>query len=139
MIDEKFSRWAKSFSGCDGGNLRGSYWLCGIEYGGGDTEDSLIFDEVDVPKFVGMPHWVDRDAFLKYQYNWKAMKVFAALAGKSVSGYTSFFEEHRCFDQDSEYFKLNLYPIGFKNTSHASWTEWHSRKTGFATKQEYLD
>lgn len=138
MIDSKFAKWATGFSGCNGGNLKGNFWLCGIEHGGGDSEESLIFNDVSVPKFVDAPHWKDRKDFLKSQYNLKAVKLLAALAGREVSDYCCFFREKRCFDQDSEYFKLNLYPIGFKNTSQP-WPDWLKDKTGFATRQEYLE
>lgn len=30
---ENFKEWACSFSGCDGGDLESSVWLCGIEWG----------------------------------------------------------------------------------------------------------
>lgn len=137
-INKDFASWATGFSGCDGGNPRGSVWLCGIEYGGGDTEESLVLPSVDTPRFVGAPHWGCREEFLKYPYNWKALKLLAAMAGEDVGEYASFFRERSCFDQHSDYFKLNLYPIGFRKTS-STWPDWLVRKTGFSTKQEYLD
>jgi hypothetical protein len=138
MVNSNFAKWGAGFSGCDGGNPRGKYWLCGIEYAGGDTEESLVFDDVSTPKYVGAPHR-DREEFLKYPYNWKAIKLLAALSGKDPSKYTAFFKEQGCFDRDSNYFKLNLFPIGFRNTAHALWDDWLVRKTGLATKQQYLE
>jgi hypothetical protein len=137
VVDSNFAKWATGFSGCDGGNPKGSVWLCGIEYGGGDTEESLVFDDVNTPKYVGAPD--DRKAFLKYQYNWKAVKLLAALSGNDQGNYTLFFKEQSCFDRDSNYFKLNLFPIGFRNTAHVLWDDWLIRKTGFTTKQQYLE
>lgn len=32
-VNETFAKWAKSYSGCDGGNPERSIWLCGIEWG----------------------------------------------------------------------------------------------------------
>ena len=64
--------------------------------------------------------------------------MLAALAGQDPKNYKTFFRDATCFYQDSDYFKLNLYPIDFKNTSHDLWAKW-AAKTGFATKQEYLE
>ena len=122
---------------CDGGNPKGNVWLCGIEYAG-ITED-LPFDSIEIPPYVGVP-CRDRNEFLrKYQYNWRAIKLLAALAGDDPSNYEDFFEKQSCFDQQSGYFKLNLFPFGFPDTSHKQWPEWLTQKTGFKTKQEYLD
>ena len=139
MVDSNFANWGAGFSGCDGGNPRGCYWLCGIEYGsGGDTEQSLVFDDVSTPKYVGAPHR-NREKFLTYPYNWRAIKLLAALSGKDPGKYKAFFKEEACFDRDSNYFKLNLFPIGFKNTAHPLWPDWLVRKTGLATRQQYLE
>ncbi len=34
---------------------------------------------------------------------------------------------------------MNLYPLGFRNTSHTHWAEEFSEATGFQDKSEYLD
>src|SRR3990172_9532296 len=39
-VTPEFEKWARGFSGCDGGNPKGSIWLCGIEWGLG-KEHSL--------------------------------------------------------------------------------------------------
>lgn len=135
MINDEFTNWAEGFSGCDGGNPFGRIWLCGIEFGGpGHTEETLIYDDVTNPP------WVDpeKDEFIRYQYNWKAIKLLAALNGGECTDYKSFFKEQLCFAKNSNYFKLNLYPIGFRDTSHHRWEDW-LHGTGFATKQRYLD
>jgi hypothetical protein len=38
-VGQDFERWAKGFSGCDGGNLHGAIWFCGIEWGTGTEHD----------------------------------------------------------------------------------------------------
>lgn len=139
MINNDFIRWATGFSGCDGGNPKGNIWLCGFEFGGGNTEEDLVFsDDVTLPAYVGGEYWENRDEFLKFQYNLKAIKLLTALAGKDIGDYESFFRNQSCFDCDSNYFKLNLYPIGFKDTSHQHWADWLVKKTGFTAKQDYL-
>jgi len=39
----------------------------------------------------------------------------------------------------SGYFKMNLYPIAFKNTDAGLWQQEFSEITGFADKQEYVN
>ncbi len=135
MVKQDFARWALGFSGCDGGNLSGCVWLCGLEYGGDHTPESLTFRDEPTPSAIQRGDV----GFLKYQYNWKAVKLLAALRGKSCTQYREFFCDQACFAKESDYFKLNLYPIAFKNTSHQRWQQWLCEKTGFATKQEYLE
>jgi len=134
MVSNNFERWALGFSGCDGGNPKGCVWLCGLEYGGDDTEDSLCFPDVSRPSAINPKD----ETFLRYQYNWRAMKLMAALKGVRPAEYREFFRRQSCFASDSDYFKLNLYPIAFNNTSHTRWASWLEKKTGFPTKQEYL-
>jgi hypothetical protein len=134
MTNNEFKEWAQGFSGCDGGNPSGRIWLCGIEFGGGHTEKTLIYDDVTKPPCI-----TNKDDFIRYQYNWKAIKLLAALNGRECAKYKTFFEEQSCFHEKSNYFKLNLYPIGFKDTAHHRWGDWIILKTGFATKLQYLD
>jgi hypothetical protein len=144
MVTADFAKWAVGFSGCDGGNPKGDIWLCGIEFGEGHTEKDLErnLTEVDVsnPGFLGDRNWDEEEIqdFLKYPYNWKAAKLLCALAGRATETYRDFFRAERCFSRDSRYFKLNLYPIGFRNTSSEYWQDWHTRLTGFQTKSEYI-
>lgn len=137
MVENAFAKWATGFSGCDGGNPGGSTWICGIEYGGGETEGKFQFTDVTEPAYVGGEIY-DRGDFLKYRYNWKAVKLLAALDGRDVKNYAKFYEDRQCFNRQSDYFKLNLFPLGFRNTSHSHWTEWIATKTGIPTKDEYL-
>jgi hypothetical protein len=137
MVNPEFAKWAKGFSGCDGGNPQGKVWLCGIEYGGTLTEE-LPFVPMDVPDCVGEENY-GRAAFLKYHYNWRAIRLLAAFAGDVPSNCETFFREQSCFDRNSNYFKLNLFPFAFKDTSHKHWPGWLAKKTGLKTKQEYLE
>lgn len=79
----EFSEWAKSYSGSDGGNISGSIWFCGIESGGGDTEESLTFEK-DPAEYVNEQY---REQFKKYQYNWKVLKIYSTLLGYNPSLY----------------------------------------------------
>lgn len=139
MVTDSFAKWAGAFSGCDGGDPTG-IWLCGIEFGQGHTEANLNLEEnLSEPGYVGGDGWEDWEVkkFPKHQYNQKALKLLCALAGHDVSKYREFYETERCFSKNSGYFKLNLYPIGFKDTSPTQWKPWHTDRTGFETKDEY--
>ncbi len=142
MVTDDFAKWAVGFSGCDGGDPTG-IWVCGIEFGQGHTENNLKLEEdVSKPGYVGGVGWGDLEEvkqFPTYQYNRKALKLLCALAGHDVTKYREFYEVHRCFHESSGYFKLNLYPLGFKDTSPDRWREWLAPRTGFGTKREYID
>jgi hypothetical protein len=47
-VNELFSQWATSFSGCDGGDLKAPIWFCGIE-DGGDVIDIKSWGRIDDP------------------------------------------------------------------------------------------
>jgi hypothetical protein len=137
VVTPDFEKWALGFSGCDGGNLEGKIWLCGIEYGGGNSDPTMPFPDAAVPSYVGGVDYSPLD-FQKYAYNWKALKLLASIAGHRPDQYKAFFKNHSCFDRHSDYFKLNIYPIDFKTTAHHLWDKWVA-KTGIATKEEYLE
>ena len=147
MVSEAFAKWATGFSGCDGGNLLGSTWLCGLEYAGDDTEEVLrhkILEEtVNQPAAVETPYRTEAGIreFLQSSYNGynvRAVKLLCAFNGREVHEYNEFFWENRCFSRGSDLFKLNLYPIGFGNSNPDRWKEWHSALTGLPDKQNYL-
>ena len=152
LIDARFAKWATGFSGCDGGDIGSpksrSIWFCGIEWGGGypddvkKLQDDVFTENVEKPA-VGyidnnmMPAW---KANLDYIFNWQAMKLLAAIHGQQTSTYKSFAEEVKPFVKDEiGYYKLNLYPLAFKNTSYILWKDGVAKATGFETKQEYID
>lgn len=136
IVNSDFAKWAVGFSGCDGGNPMGSIWVCGIEPGGGETRGKVHFADVTVPGFVGDPS-NSRDEFIRHQHNWKAVKLLAAMQQEDVSAYKDFYARSACFARDSSYFKLNLFPLSFPNTSHSHWEPWIAELTGFASKREY--
>ncbi len=132
--NKDFSEWAVGYSGCDGGNISGSIWFCGIELGGGDAEGNLLFEPVTTPPFIGDN---DREKFKTNQYNWKVLKLYSTILGGGPAVYKRISEETRAFYKSSDTFKMNLYPIAFHNESNELWEEWHFRKTGLPTKPLY--
>jgi len=139
----KFRKWASSYSGCDGGDIgnqnKKSKWVCGIEWGGGHDPDHLEniiqLEELTPPK--GYDSWSEN---LSYIFNWQVMKLLSVIEGNNVSQYKEFAELKEPFVEGSSgYFKMNLYPIAFKNTSHDLWQQKFASVTGFEMKQDYLD
>lgn len=139
----EFAKWATSFSGCDGGYIgnpaQRSIWLCGIEWGGQRSADHLaeeiLRDESQPP--TGYPDASHNEAYI---FNRQALKILSAIDGINVSGYRDFCSRAKPFTQGSSgYFKLNLYPVAFKDTSQSRWHEQYAAVTGFASKQEYID
>ena len=132
--NHSFADWSKSYSGCDGGNISASIWFCGIEFGGGHTEETLKFKPVNIPPYVDEKL---RAKFITRQYNWKILKLYATILGYTPKEYTSVYKSSVAFDKSSDVFKLNLYPIAFHNKSTELWEEWHYKKTGFPSKPLY--
>jgi len=137
-----FKEWCFGYSGCDGGDLGSpespSVWVCGIEWGGGHTPKSLlsnINEDVRVPP-QGYDNWQEN---LLYRFNWQIMKLLSAIDGGQVKEYKEFAERVMPFVRGCRgYFKMNLHPIGFKDTNHGRWLQEFSEITGFATKSDYL-
>jgi hypothetical protein len=144
QVNPEFERWALGFSGCDGGDIgtpdRSSIWFCGIEWGGGhpaNTEELIAIwaEDVSTPP-PGFENW---EANLEYIFNWQAAKLLSVIGGASVQDYKDFAEKAQPFVAGSRgYFKMNLYPLAFKNTSHALWHDAFADATGLASKQDYL-
>ena len=74
---------------------------------------------------------------MAYQYNIKALKLLCAING--ASDHVKFNETVKPFTQGAKgYFKLNLYPLAFKNTNHSLWSEGFAEATGLKNKGEYI-
>ncbi len=130
-LKKEFIEWACSLSGCDGGNPYAEIWLCGIEWGGGDKSYyENLPQEISKGAYTpsGLYDWKDS---LNYQYGIKVAKLIAVIKGKDIGTYRQFAE--RC--NGSEIFKMNLYPIAFRNTDDALWKKYGLDKiTGFEEK-----
>ncbi len=138
-----FETWAKSYSGCDGGDIgspeRRAIWLCGIEWGGARTAEDL---QAEMQRDESRPRegYDHASHNLAYIFNWQAMKLLSAISGTHVSGYRDFCARAQPFTQGSSgYFKMNLYPIAFKDTNQNRWHENYANATGFEKKSDYID
>ncbi len=146
-VTPKFEKWAKGFSGCDGGNLRGSIWLCGIEWGLGDKHE--LAEELERP-VSKPPQRYKRPADVlggpkgKYPFNEMFLKLTAAMRGGSVQDYKRIaFEEPFPFHRRSDFFKLNVFPIAFKKIKQKHdprlWFDKYGELTGLSTADQYID
>lgn len=137
-----FAKWCLGYSGCDGGDIgtahSRSIWACGLEWGGGNDVKQLsrhIKDDVTIPP-GGYDDWQEN---LSYIFNWQLIKLLAVVEGSKVSDYKRFAEKTAPFVVGNKgYFKMNLFPIAFKNTDHHHWREAFSEITGFEKKADYL-
>ena len=142
-----FEKWAKLYSGCDGGNLNGVIWLCGIEWGGGDDPDKLDFQrQIDVlnkrvpgrsPKDTKL---IIQNSSKKYVYDHNAFKLLTTILTNrklEESDYKEYAAKFITYTNDSQFFKMNLYPISFRDTSEDHWNEKWKVKTGLPTKYHY--
>lgn len=139
----EFEKWALGFAGCDGGDIGSphspSVWICGIEWGGSWDSARLLKhmgEDVQTPP-KGYQSWEEN---ISYIFNWQVMKLLAAMRGNLVSQYKQFAEVEKPFVSDAVgYFKMNLYPIPFRNTSLNNWQHDELKKnTGFSSKNEYI-
>ena len=140
---EIFQKWAMGYGGCDGGDVgspeKPAIWACGIEWGKGHEPAGLIEQmekEVSAQwNSSGYACWKEN---IKHRFNWQLMKLLSVIHGGCFSGYKQFAEGHQPFVQGkSGYFKMNLYPIAFKDTSHNHWHNGFSDITGFYQKSDY--
>jgi len=136
-VTQDFEKWATGFSGCDGGNLHGPVWFCGIEWGTGaehELEEEFKLPVSEPPQFYEGP-----GDNLKYQFNVKLLKLIAAMRGRSVSDYKCVANETPFpFHRDSEFFKLNLFPVAFKKVGPQLWIDTYKNATGLSTRGAYL-
>lgn len=147
-VNPDFENWAKSYTGCDGGNLNGAIWLCGIEWGGGDNPAELDFKEEIKNLKTEVPQRTDEDtekilknSSRKYTYDQNAFKLLTTITtNKRLSevDYKQYASEHITYTKNSQFFKMNLYPISFKDTDEKHWHAGWANKTGFPTKYHYL-
>lgn len=145
-VTEEFRSWATSLSGCDGGDPSADVWICGIEWGyGKDKRDSdevylrklehyyknELRDEIAKGEYTASDRTYNFESHNKYPYGRSVSKLYAAIVGREVSDYMKYSKE----TTGHEIFKMNLYPIAFRNTDSYFWKNYDLDKlTGFEEK-----
>lgn len=135
-LSAKFEEWACSLSGCDGGNPDADTWMCGIEWGGNNTDG---YYQKHLPAEIAAGEYTPENKYdwkkhQKYNFGKNVAKLYAAYQGHDVNEYDKYLGE---FD-DQSLFKLNLYPIAFRHTGNDLWREHGLQKaTGFQDKELY--
>lgn len=131
-LKKEFVDWACSLSGCDGGNPEADIWVSGIEWGGGDEKYySELPDHINEGEHIpaGRYDWKDS---LTYTYGRNVAKLVSVIKGKNVEEY----QEYANNAKGNELFRLNLYPIAFRNTDESLWKHYRLDKiTGFEEKE----
>lgn len=141
---DNFTKWVSSFSGFDGGDIGSpsspSIWVCGIEWGG-DVSYEWLREELDHGQELSPPPgYEEPEHNLGYVYNRNTAKLLAAINGLTAADYEHFALQEKPFTTGQNgYFKLNLYPLPFKNTSPDRWAIWLHELTDISSKDEYMD
>jgi len=128
--------WVRSLSGCDSANPDAETWFCGIEWGGGGGNIQNYYD-TDLPAEIRKGSYRPKHAVfnwpgaLGYPYGRSLAKLYAAYRGDNISDYKSLARTW----SGEDVFKMNLYPIAFRNTSDDLWKEYQlDETTGFSEK-----
>lgn len=139
-----FTKWARSLSGCDGGNPESPIWLCGIEWGyakrKGQSDDdynkevSTYYEEITSGELGEPPKKYDWAGSLTYPFGISVAKLYTAWMQKDVKSYSAIKRD------TPPLFKLNLYPIAFRSLDHKLWKQYElEKKVKFESKECYLE
>lgn len=150
----EFEAWAKSFSGCDGGDRSAPVWFCGIEDGIDPSDPQKIAQSIDIqswvqdvadwnnnsgPKGVSIHDDPHRDFFERSEYDRIVLKLHANIFGDrddlEAPFYSNYAKTHnpyaKNFDREKKgclpnrsIFKLNLFPLAFNQDDNAE--EWQT-------------
>jgi hypothetical protein len=137
--NQDFENWVCSYSGCEGGNINGQLWFCGIEWGGGAKADWLrkAVDGGPVKSIGALDSKKDFDEQLTYQFDQKLLKIYATLCGSTTANFKAVATERGYLSKSGQIFKMNLYPVPFGNTNEDLWSHGHYEITGMPTKSMY--
>lgn len=80
------------------------------------------------------------DGYTKSPYDRNLCKLLCAIQGGRVEDYEKFAQQNQVWYKGAKtgYFKLNLYPLWFKDTDVSRWTQELSDLLSFKDKNEYL-
>lgn len=141
---KKIKSDGRSFLGIDGGNIRSPVWVCGIEFGGDLSQmEKYCKSTVKVKLIEGfdlsVPYRLDAGIFNGSPFDRRLAIFYNNLFKKGISKNCEYSKEideilnRELYHYKSKIFKLNIYPLGKKDTS---WSKEITVETGI-TKSEY--
>ena len=141
---EEVKKWALGWSGCHGGDIgcpqRRSIWVCGIEWGGQYHNTEEIKHEFERKITCPPEGYCSEDGNLASPYDRNVLKIITAMCGNNVKNYKYVNSCIKPFVKEQEgFFKMNLFPIAFRNTNEDQWNKCFEIATGFSTKEKYKD
>ncbi|VEJ53815.1 hypothetical protein [Pragia fontium] len=137
MVTDGFKALACSYFGCDGGNVLSDVWICGLEWG-------YQFDGINAEdlRFHECSSWEDKVFMgsIKAQYNQKLAWFYNAYYNWDEDIFNDeFVSRRKLLSKDGVGFKMNAFPIGFKNRSSVTWDEKFKSVTNLNSFEEYVD
>ncbi len=143
MANSNFETWAKGFSGCHGGYIEKSIWICGIEWGGQYNNEQELLHEFKRDVTKPPEGYCSEEGNLASPYDRNILKIITAIYGEEVSKYGEVNDKQQPFVKNSsgqyKFFKMNLFPIAFRNTNINQWNNCFKTTTGFKDKEEYIN
>ena len=140
MVTVEFKEMALSYYGCDGGNLSSVVWTCGLEWGGGYENNQIKIEDIES---LPLGAWdLNGESVLDYlraQYNQKLAWFYCYLLGWDVSKYDEEAVKHKLFCSNGTGFKMNAFPISFKNRSSVQWPASTMKITGLPSFDVYKE
>lgn len=154
---KSFESVARSFYGCDGGNLQSKIWFCGLEWGGdlqwpeGQEGKALITQGEDYGYQNESLHWVDycdnvswSEGFGDGLANGVNQKIcwflnyYLGLDRTDSYQYVPFVQQHEiCFNTENGLgFKMNLFPLNAQKHDH-QWDQYRAQYTGCMDRASY--
>lgn len=147
-VKPEFSAWAQSLIGCDGGNVRGRFYFCGIEWGGGQGqpylyphEDYMAYDAQGIRIPVWRTEVNEKGALIDNSregipLDQKIAKIMLMLSGEDPANYKAYMMKKMC-RPNADMLKLNLYPWAFPTHHDNLWRREHYEISGIPTKSLY--
>lgn len=146
---EKIKKNGRSFLGIDGGNIHSDVWFCGLEFGSDLNKMEEYYNSIvqfnDKVTIFGLPTPYRKEAggfknsyydrFLSAMYINIFEKDILVENNANIKSRVDNILENRLYNNNSEIFKLNLFPLGKKDTS---WKKEITDLTG-VSKNEYYN
>ncbi|MDU8923350.1 hypothetical protein RYD26_00185 [Pasteurellaceae bacterium LIM206] len=142
-MNKDIQAFLTGYSGYNGGDIGSpetpAIWCCGIEWGGNMDCDELS-DYIKSGEWKQISGFEVKGENAQTPYDRVLCKLLCVMSGGQVKDYYDFAVTNQIWHKGvkSGHFKMNLYPIKFKDTDHARWNSRLTELLGFADKSEYM-